>query len=472
MTILNNLKIYANQKWEKIKINGRMIDIPEYWEVEKIGDNIKISTDNFTKEELLKGNKKYYATGSIKNNKLLNPEIINKDNIIDRAKKKVVENSTWIARMKNTNKNIYFKEKKEDIVLSTGMLGLISNKINMKLIYFITNTNYFNIIKNNKCFGTTQLSLNDANAKLIQLSIPSTLQEQNLIALFLTTQEEIIEYFQDYNTNIDKLKIYFQQELLSGRIRIKLKQKYISEAEELGLIETNNELQDYDIIKNKKEDFNKWLNINYEDKIEFYENDDNSWKKVKINGKIIDIPVDWKVEKLRNIEKILICKGEKEGLSPYLEIGDIDNKTKKYLLKNKCTVKGAKFVKKNTLLISTVRPNLEKITKTKEDLYVSSAFATIELTKNNLIYFYTLQKQFTNFLLRNVEGGTYPTVKKEIIYNFQLSIPSTLQEQTLIASFLTKLDNYSDLIKEQIKKEEKLFLFFNQEFLSGRLRIK
>jgi len=125
MTILNNLKIYANQKWEKIKINGRMIDIPEYWEVEKIGDNIKISTDNFTKEELLKGNKKYYATGSIKNNKLLNPEIINKDNIIDRAKKKVVENSTWIARMKNTNKNIYFKEKKEDIVLSTGMLGLI-----------------------------------------------------------------------------------------------------------------------------------------------------------------------------------------------------------------------------------------------------------------------------------------------------------------------------------------------------------
>jgi len=165
--------------------------------------NIKISSSNFSKEELIEGNKKYYATGSIKTNKLLIPEIINKDNIVSRAKKKIVKNSTWIARMKDTQKNIFFENENNDIVFSTGMLGLISNKINMKFIYFITKTNHFNIIKDNRCQGTTQLSLNDSNAKTIKLSIPLKTQEQEKISLFLTTQEKIIEHFNDYDKNID-----------------------------------------------------------------------------------------------------------------------------------------------------------------------------------------------------------------------------------------------------------------------------
>lgn len=66
---------------------------------------------------------------------------------------------------------------------------------------------------------------------------------------------------------------------------------------------------------------------------------------------------------------------------PYLEIGNIDIKTKDYNIekKNKNAVSGAVKVPKNTLLISTVRPTRGAVTKTHQDIYVSSAFCKLKI---------------------------------------------------------------------------------------------
>lgn len=70
-----------------------------------------------------------------------------------------------------------------------------------------------------------------------------------------------------------------------------------------------------------------------------------------------EIPEEWEVHKLKYILTPIIGKNVSEGQKNYLEIGDIDVKTKKYKKTVKLTVSGAKNVPKSTILISTVRPN-------------------------------------------------------------------------------------------------------------------
>ena len=79
------------------------------------------------------------------------------------------------------------------------------------------------------------------------------------------------------------------------------------------------------------------------------------------------IPEGWEVHKTKFVLVPEIGKKVPEGKENYIELGDIDKKTKKYHKTNKLTVTGAKSVPKNTILISTVRPNLGGITITEKN---------------------------------------------------------------------------------------------------------
>jgi len=214
-------RFYENTNWKEEIVNGKTVKVPENWEIEKIGNRIKISKENISLE---KSNKdyKYYATGDIEQNKLLNFEIVNKENIISRAKKIIPKNSVWFARMKDTRKELFFEFPENDIILSTGMIGLISdNTINMKLIYEIVKTNTFNKLKDSKCMGSTQKAINDKNALNLYFILPKNIEEQNSIATVLTKQDDLIENLKK-DLDLEKQKAKFlRQKLLSGEIRTK-----------------------------------------------------------------------------------------------------------------------------------------------------------------------------------------------------------------------------------------------------------
>lgn len=165
-----------------------------------------------------------------------------------------------------------------------------------------------------------------------------------------------------------------------------------------------------------------------------------------------DFP-DWKLKKVEEENTILNEKRVSVGQSDYLEIGDINPDLHTYKLTNKKTVQGAKRVPKNTLLISTVRPKLNKIVITKEDLNVSNAFASIQLTNSFLFYVFT-SKKINNILVRFSEGGTYPTISKKIIYSMKILFPS-IEEQIKISTFLSALSKKIDLVNSQIDKIKK-----------------
>ncbi len=137
----------------------------------------------------------------------------------------------------------------------------------------------------------------------------------------------------------------------------------------------------------------------------------------------------------------------------YLEIGDIDVITKNYELKDKPPVKGAVLVPKNVILISTVRPNREAITITREELYVSSAFAIVYPNENidlKYLYYCLNTHSFFSYLTKNSTGATYPTVNKNYVYDYSIPYVS-IEKQQEIVSVLDKINSIIDADKKQLE---------------------
>lgn len=142
------------------------------------------------------------------------------------------------------------------------------------------------------------------------------------------------------------------------------------------------------------------------------------------------------------------------GTKPYLEIGDIDIQTKRYSLKDKPSVSGAKTCNEGTILISTVRPTRGAITILRDNnVAVSSAFAQLNNNTNiinNDYLFWTLNNsKFFEYLGKNSKGATYPTVDKDYIYNYEINVPD-LETQTKITLQLNALKSAIETKNEQL----------------------
>lgn len=139
--------------------------------------------------------------------------------------------------------------------------------------------------------------------------------------------------------------------------------------------------------------------------------------------------------------------------------GSIDNIQD--LQTSKAPSRAKRLVKKNDILYSTVRPNLEHYTFIKNDLpnntVASTGFAVITPNQDlvNPYYLYCLitQSQFTQYLSQVAEQAvsTYPTVSPNVIADLELSLPP-LSEQKRIANILSSFDNKI----EQLKKENNI----------------
>lgn len=127
------------------------------------------------------------------------------------------------------------------------------------------------------------------------------------------------------------------------------------------------------------------------------------------------------------IRELLTPQSKFNVSNKYLEIGDIDVTTHDYTIdKDKPIVKGAVKARKGTILISTVRPTRGAIVILRESIYVSSALCQVYIEDDSLrryIYQYFLLPSFSKYMADNCEGGTYPTIKDETIYNHKIELP-------------------------------------------------
>ena len=136
----------------------------------------------------------------------------------------------------------------------------------------------------------------------------------------------------------------------------------------------------------------------------------------------------------------------------YLDTKNITNNTinhvKKYTSKDNIPNRAKRIVKKNDIIISTVRPIQEHygiLREIPKNLLVSTAFVVISpnnnIVDNDYLYYFLTQKYITKSLQDIAEQGTtsYPSITRKDIENIELVLPS-LKYQRKISHILRNID--------------------------------
>jgi len=149
----------------------------------------------------------------------------------------------------------------------------------------------------------------------------------------------------------------------------------------------------------------------------------------------------------------------------YIDVASVEERkltqTQKLKLEN-APSRAKRIVIDNSVLISTVRPNLKHycfIKKAKPNLIASTGFAVVNSKeeKSDPYFLYNLltTSDYTNFLIKVADSqtSTYPAFNPSIIQNSKFAFPS-YPEQRAIAAVLSSLDDKIELLREQNKTLE------------------
>ena len=118
--------------------------------------------------------KKYFSTGSIKEN-IFTPEGSYDYKLRpSRANREVFEGDVLQARMQNTNKIILVDKNLHGNLFSTGFFQFRPPKelVAPRYLYYFLSSDSFLKRKNKLCGGSTQKAINDKNLKKIDIFLP------------------------------------------------------------------------------------------------------------------------------------------------------------------------------------------------------------------------------------------------------------------------------------------------------------
>ncbi len=189
-----------------------------------------------------------------------------------------------------------------------------------------------------------------------------------------------------------------------------------------------------------------------------------------------ELPQGWATARISELCDVPKEKG-REGVVPYLEIGNVDIGSKNYTLTDKPSVKGCRVAKKNDVLVSKVRPTRGAIIQIREDkLEVSSAFTVLRnkgaLAEKCLWQFLAWNRAYLNYLGENCTGTMYPTTSDEVITDFEMPLAPLAEQRQIVAKLETLLSQV-DACQQRLQKLPTLLKRFRQSVLaaacSGRL---
>jgi restriction endonuclease S subunit len=179
----------------------------------------------------------------------------------------------------------------------------------------------------------------------------------------------------------------------------------------------------------------------------------------------LKLPEGWKLVKLGEVAE-RIKEVHPKGSQPYLEIGDVDIKSKRYAIKEKPSPEHCLRVRKNYIVISKVRPMRGAIAKIKEEyLYVSPALLVLNSDNNDFLFYALSKEDFFNYLGTRETGTTYPSVNDSDILDFEFLFPS-ISEQRKIAEILETVDETIEKTDAIIEKYKRIKQGLMQDLLT------
>lgn len=125
------------------------------------------------------GKRKYIATGDVEDNKIISFEEFDFFNKPSRANQDVELGDVLFAKMQNTRKVIIIDEQNVDNIYSTGFCVIKPNlNVKSEYLFWLFNSNKFNIDKDKLCKGATQKAINNENFEKIEVNDLPTIERQ------------------------------------------------------------------------------------------------------------------------------------------------------------------------------------------------------------------------------------------------------------------------------------------------------
>lgn len=436
------LRLVANTQWKTVEVNGEDVEIPQGWDVKKIGD-ITICLDNIRKplsqkeRAFKKGLIPYWGANSIVdyvNEYLFNGKCIllgeDAAPFFDKSKKVsfVISGKIW------PNNHIHILQTTQDY-----------EYLSLKLNDF----DYSKVLNTKDRPKLTQGTMNR-----MEIAFPP-LSEQTLIAQILTTQEEHVANLKQQSSVQRKRLDWLTSELLTGRILVH--EDINGEPTVLERDDQGNVLKSLPAVT---------MSAN------------TQWKTVEVNGEDVEIPQWWDVKKIGNdINFTLGYTPSKTGTNykgdiPWITISNLDNsghvKNFTALIKNSRT----RILPKGSL-IGSFKMTIGRFGITCMDAVTNEAIvgaAPNDAPLHDLNYLrFALVSPFKKGAVTNGQGVQLLNTK--IIKSLQFISPQK-SEQTLIAQILTTQEEHISSLDKAIELEEQRLAWLTDELLSGRILVE
>ena len=355
--------------------------------------------------------KKYISTGALKTNNISEDDI----EMIDfatrpsRADLEVKNGDILFAKMAFTDKRLLVGEIEADYIYSTGFFAVKPKEgiITSKCLYFLLNSESFRNQKDINSTGATQKAITIEGLKKISLRIPEY-HRQNQIGKTLENIDEIIKLKKQQLKEYDQL----------------IKSRFV---EMFG-----------DIFNGK-----------------------SNYSTIKISEAV--------VPKIERAKKDFNADDEIK----YLDISSVDNRKNiiigytDYLMKD-APSRAQQHVRKDDIVISTVRPNLNNVAKVTHDysnIVASSGFCVLRASKvePNFLFALVSMQSFADYLASLTTGANYPAVSDKDILNFE--IPNApFEEQTKFSDFIKQVDKLKFVVQQSLDETQKLFDSLMQKY--------
>ena len=168
--------------------------------------------------------RQYYQTSEIDGTSIAgNGEEVDYENRPSRADIEPRINTIYFAKMKDTDKVLYFNKGNSDllekILLSTGMVGFTTDEKYLGFLFGLLTSYEFIQYKNNYATGATQVSLNDGSLKKIKVIFPTI----DLVEPYSEIVNPLLEecsYLRNQNQKLAQARDLLLPRLMSGAIEV------------------------------------------------------------------------------------------------------------------------------------------------------------------------------------------------------------------------------------------------------------
>lgn len=405
-------------------------EIPEGWEVSKIGKHCTLktgSTPPTSKEQYFDGDINWFTPMDFNGSYLLDSSdrTLSKLAIEDIAISLFPKYSILLVAIGATIGKIGYIDKEG--YSNQQITAIMTKNIDYKyMLYFMSTSSKY--IKDNALYTTLPI-INNAYLKDIPLIIPNSFEEQSRIAGYLDKKcEEIDLVIKAKETTNEKLKEY--------------RQSIIYETVTKGL-DKNARMRDSGI---------EWIG---------------------------EIPEGWEIKKLKYLTTLNLEKVSGENDLMYIGLEHIESNTGKIVNNYEPIYDFSgdtiRF-NKNNILYGKLRPYLAKVILTDSDGKCSSEFFALKPTivNSKYLFYLMLSKGFMGIVNSSTYGVKMPRAEWSFVGNLKLPIPREIEQQQ-IADYLDKkcaeIDSVISANEKTIEKLKEYRQSVIYEAVTGKIEI-